>query len=158
MTGVQTCALPILRAGVARRGVPVALGASAREVGDFLRCAIERRKPAPGPMALQVPAEFGGRPLVTRAFIDHAHAHDLVVHVWTIDEPDEMRALLALGVDGIVSDFPARLAAVIGALPPRSAPPPAKQAAEGGAQRAEGERSSSRPAEGEPRRAPAKPG
>jgi glycerophosphoryl diester phosphodiesterase len=130
-----------LRAEVARRGVPVALGASAREVGDFLRCAIERRRPAPGPMALQVPPDFGGRPLVTREFIDHAHAHDLFVHVWTIDEPEEMRALLALGVDGIVSDFPARLAAVIA------------QAAEGGAQRAEGERSSSRPAEGGAQRA-----
>ena len=128
-----------LRAEVARRGVPVALGASAREVGDFLRCAIERRPPAPGPMALQVPPGFGGRPLVTREFVDHAHAHDLVVHVWTIDEPEEMRALLALGVDGIVTDFPARLVAVIGAQ---------SQAAEGGAQRAEGER----------RRAPAKNG
>jgi glycerophosphoryl diester phosphodiesterase len=39
------------------------------------------------------------------------------VHVWTIDEPEQMRALLALGVDGIVSDFPARLAAVIGKRP-----------------------------------------
>jgi glycerophosphoryl diester phosphodiesterase len=103
-----------LRAEVARRGAPVALGASAGEVADFLRSAIERRRPAPGPMALQVPPEFGGQPLVTREFVDHAHAHDLVVHVWTIDEPEEMRALLALGVDGIVSDFPARLAAVIG--------------------------------------------
>jgi glycerophosphoryl diester phosphodiesterase len=64
-------------------------------------------------MALQVPAEFGGRPLVTREFVEFAHVHDLVVHVWTIDEPAEMRALLALGVDGIVSDFPARLTQVI---------------------------------------------
>ena len=138
-----------LRAETARRGVAVALGASAREVGDFLRCAIERRRPAPGPMALQVPPEFGGRPLVTREFVDHAHDHDLFVHVWTIDEPEEMRALLALGVDGIVSDFPARLAAVIGAQRAEGERrrAPAKQAAEGGAQRAEGER----------RRAPAKP-
>jgi glycerophosphoryl diester phosphodiesterase len=103
-----------LRTAVAQRALPVALGASTREVVEFLHSAIARRPPAPGPMALQVPAEFGGRPLVTREFVDHARAHGLVVHVWTIDEPDEMRALLALGVDGIVSDFPARLAAVIG--------------------------------------------
>ena len=63
-------------------------------------------------MALQVPPDFAGRPLVTREFVDHAHAHGLVVHVWTIDEPAEMRALLALGVDGIVTDFPARLARI----------------------------------------------
>jgi glycerophosphoryl diester phosphodiesterase len=35
------------------------------------------------------------------------------IHVWTIDEEDEMRALLALGVDGIVTDYPARLAALL---------------------------------------------
>ncbi len=102
-----------LREQVARRSTPVALGASAREVGDFLRSALEGKPPAPGPMALQVPTHFAGRPLVTREFVAHAHAHGLVVHVWTIDEPEEMRALLALGVDGIVTDFPARLAAVI---------------------------------------------
>ena len=102
-----------LREEVARTGASVALGASAGEVGDFLRCAIERKPPTPGPMALQVPPDFAGRPLVTREFVAHAHAHALVVHVWTIDEPAEMRALLALGVDGIVTDFPARLAQVI---------------------------------------------
>jgi glycerophosphoryl diester phosphodiesterase len=102
-----------LRAAVAGRGAAVALGASVSEVVGFLRSAIERRQPAPGPMALQVPAEFGGKPLVTREFVEHAHAHALVVHVWTINEADEMRALLALGVDGIVTDFPARLASVI---------------------------------------------
>jgi glycerophosphoryl diester phosphodiesterase len=143
-----------LREVVARRGAQVALGASAREVGDFLRSAIQRQAPDPGVMALQVPPDFGGRPLVTREFVAHAHAHDVVVHVWTIDEPAEMRALLALGVDGIVTDYPARLAEVI------------TQAAEGGAQRAEGERrrapaknaaeGGAQRAEGERRRAPAK--
>ncbi len=64
-------------------------------------------------MALQVPPEFGGRPLVTREFVAHAHAHGIVVHVWTINEPAEMHALFDLGVDGIMSDFPARVAAVI---------------------------------------------
>ena len=102
-----------LREAVARTSASVALGASVGEVADFLRCAIARKPPTPGPMALQVPPDFAGRPLVTREFVDHAHAHGLVVHVWTIDEPGEMRALLALGVDGIVSDFPARLAQVI---------------------------------------------
>ena len=115
LTAAEDALMLALRAEVARRGLAVALGASAREVGDFLRSALERRRPAPGPMALQVPPDFGGRPLVTREFVDFAHAHDLVVHVWTIDEPEQMRALLALGVDGIVSDFPARLAQVIAA-------------------------------------------
>jgi glycerophosphoryl diester phosphodiesterase len=64
-------------------------------------------------MALQVPAEFGGRPLVSPGFVSHAHAHELQVHVWTIDEPEEMSRLLDLGVDGIVTNHPARLAHLI---------------------------------------------
>ena len=104
-----------LRKAVASRGANVALGASAGEVVDFLRSALDGRPPAPGPMALQVPPEFAGRPLVTREFVAHAHAHGLYVHVWTIDEPDEMRALLALGVDGIVTDHPARMAGLLAA-------------------------------------------
>jgi glycerophosphoryl diester phosphodiesterase len=113
LTAAEDALMRELRAQVARRGLPVALGASTGEVVAFLRCALENQRPDPGPMALQVPADFAGRPLVTHEFVDFAHAHDLLVHVWTIDEPAEMRALLALGVDGIVSDYPALLAQVI---------------------------------------------
>jgi glycerophosphoryl diester phosphodiesterase len=124
LTAAEDALMRELRVEVARRRLPVALGASTGEVVAFLRCALAGRPPDPAPMALQVPAEFAGRPLVTREFVEFAHAHDLVVHVWTIDEPDEMRALLGLGVDGIVSDYPARLAQVI------------RQAAEGERRRA----------------------
>ena len=33
-----------------------------------------------------------------------AHRHDVEVHVWTINDPAEMRRLIDMGVDGIVTD------------------------------------------------------
>lgn len=54
--------------------------------------------------ALQVPVRYGRLPVVTRGFLRRAHDLGLVVHVWTINEEDEMHRLLELGVDGIVTD------------------------------------------------------
>ncbi|MEO7837211.1 MAG: glycerophosphodiester phosphodiesterase [Acidimicrobiales bacterium] len=72
----------------------------------------------PPPMrhhALQVPAELHGQTVVDEAFVTAAHDHGLVVHVWTIDEDDDMRRLLALDVDAIMTDRPTVLAAVLAA-------------------------------------------
>ena len=102
-----------IRARVASRGAAVALGASAGEVARFVRAAQRGEAPEPGISALQIPAAFAGRPLVTPELVAHAHQHGVQVHVWTINEPAEMQRLLDLGVDGIVSDFPARVAAVL---------------------------------------------
>jgi glycerophosphoryl diester phosphodiesterase len=102
-----------LRRRLDAEAVSAARGASTGDVVAFVRAAAEGVDPPPGPMALQVPASFGGRPLVTPEFVAHAHAHELHVHVWTIDEPEEMRQLLELGVDGLVTNHPARLARLI---------------------------------------------
>lgn len=59
---------------------------------------------------VQIPAVDGrGRPFCTEALVEAAHAHGLVVHVWTIDDPEEMAHLLDIGVDGIMTDRPAVL-------------------------------------------------
>jgi glycerophosphoryl diester phosphodiesterase len=44
--------------------------------------------------------------VATPALVDLAHSLNIHVHVWTIDEPDQMRALLDWGVDGIMTDQP----------------------------------------------------
>jgi glycerophosphoryl diester phosphodiesterase len=55
-------------------------------------------------VAAQVPVRHAGLPVVDRRFVTHAHRLGLQVHVWTIDEPATMHALLDLGVDGIMTD------------------------------------------------------
>ncbi len=66
-----------------------------------------RRHPA------QVPVRWGAIPVVTRATIATAHRRGVAVHVWTIDEPEEMFRLLELGVDGLITDRPAVLREVL---------------------------------------------
>jgi glycerophosphoryl diester phosphodiesterase len=67
----------------------------------------------------QVPARVGRMsgpwnvPVVTRRFVDSAHRRGSQVHVWTIDDADEMHRLLDLGVDGIMTDRPETLRSVL---------------------------------------------
>ena len=54
--------------------------------------------------ALQVPLRHRGVPVVSDRLIRRAHAAGVEVHVWTIDDVDTMRDLIARGVDGIITD------------------------------------------------------
>jgi glycerophosphoryl diester phosphodiesterase len=69
---------------------------------------------APPAEFLQVPPVQGGIPVLTPAFIERADRFDLKVHAWTINEPAEMQELIDLGVDGIITDYPARLRDLVG--------------------------------------------
>jgi glycerophosphoryl diester phosphodiesterase len=64
---------------------------------------------APRGDALQLPPEHMSWKLVTAESVAAAHRIGAEVHVWTVNEEAEMRAFLALGVDGIITDYPARL-------------------------------------------------
>jgi glycerophosphoryl diester phosphodiesterase len=107
--------LAAVRAELERRAIGAALGASLADVLGFIRAALGQGEAPSGPAALQIPPTFAGRPLVTRALLDFAHRQGVQVHVWTINDEAEMEQLLALGVDGIMSDFPGRLRAVVDA-------------------------------------------
>ena len=58
---------------------------------------------------LQVPLEQAGLPVLTAALVERAARFDLKVHAWTINDEAEMSMLIDLGVDGIITDYPARL-------------------------------------------------
>ncbi len=63
----------------------------------------------PDIIAAQVPTSHYGLDIITPRFINHCRRLDIAVHVWTINDADKMRRLLALGVDGIVTDRPSLL-------------------------------------------------
>jgi glycerophosphoryl diester phosphodiesterase len=57
-----------------------------------------------GAPCIQVPARLGARRVVTRRLVDAVHAAGAQVHVWTVDDPAEMRLLLDDEVDAIVTN------------------------------------------------------
>jgi glycerophosphoryl diester phosphodiesterase len=94
----------------------ISTGASRWETGVFYGLSNLRLEQLLRPAydALQVPVRHRGIPLVTRRFVEAAHATGVRVDAWTINEPGEMRRLLDLGVDVIMTDRPGTLADVIG--------------------------------------------
>ncbi|HWM15617.1 MAG TPA: glycerophosphodiester phosphodiesterase family protein, partial [Microbacterium sp.] len=62
------------------------------------------RRALAGVDALQVPERRGALRIVTPRLVEAAHRQDVEVHVWTVNDPADMRRLVAMGVDGIVTD------------------------------------------------------
>jgi glycerophosphoryl diester phosphodiesterase len=109
----------------AARGYAGPWGASRRHLYGFWAL---HRLPGGGPYTpgadvLQVPEVWKGIRIVTPRFIRAAHARNLPVQVWTVDDPDDMRRLLAWGVDGIQTDRPDLLARVLVEETGRPPPP-----------------------------------
>lgn len=70
---------------------------------DWAGCAVEL-----GAVALNIAADFADPRLIA-----DAHSHGIKVYSYTVNEPAEMRALHALGVDGIFTDYPDRALALL---------------------------------------------
>ncbi len=51
---------------------------------------------------------------VTRENVEEAHRLGLKVVVWTVNTEDDMRRMIDLAVDGIISDYPGRLRTIAG--------------------------------------------
>ena len=50
---------------------------------------------------------------VDRAFVERAHAQGLAVNVWTVNAPDDLRAMVEAGADAVITDQPAAALAVV---------------------------------------------
>lgn len=95
----------ITRGSVATSAGPLAASRAwaASRVGRTVRRA---------PEAYQMPYRVRGAAL-DRKFVDAAHLAGAHVHAWTVNEPADMARLLDVGVDGIVTDRPDLLNAVL---------------------------------------------
>ena len=100
------------------------LACSDESVGIFaaidsqIECRIFRANRTPEEY-IQKSVELGlrtmqpGRDITTREFVQKAHAAGRVVHVFYADTPEDMRAYIEIGVDGILTNYPERLKAIL---------------------------------------------
>ncbi|MDD3958102.1 MAG: glycerophosphodiester phosphodiesterase family protein [Candidatus Izemoplasmatales bacterium] len=65
---------------------------------------------------IQVPVEQSSITLATFRMVRSAHRHNIAVHYWTIDDPDMMLQLIELGADGIMTNRPSVLKAILDSL------------------------------------------
>ncbi len=63
--------------------------------------------------AFQVPEYYGSLQVVSPRFVAAAHNRDIAVHVWTINDRENMERLLNMEVNGIFTDFPSLLREVL---------------------------------------------
>jgi glycerophosphoryl diester phosphodiesterase len=52
-------------------------------------------------------------PLVDEPLVESAHEAGLAVHVFTVDAPEDMRRLIGIGVDGLFTNHPRRMRALV---------------------------------------------
>jgi glycerophosphoryl diester phosphodiesterase len=95
-----------------RRACPqVATAATRNEVVRFAlhSATFLGHRYAPRAQVLQVPERVGWIPVLTPRFVRDARRLNLKIEVWTVNTPEDMKRLLALPVDGIMTDYPDRL-------------------------------------------------
>lgn len=88
------------------------------EIDSRIECRIFRANRTPEEY-IRKSVEMGlrtmqpGRDITNRDFVQKAHAADRIVHVFYADTPEDMRAYIEIGVDGILTNYPERLKAIL---------------------------------------------
>ena len=63
--------------------------------------------------ALQLPTYITGLKVVTKEFVEAARERNLQLHFWTVNKKEEMKKLIEIGADGIMTDRPDELLKLI---------------------------------------------
>ena len=89
---------------------PFTCGASRRDVLELMARTAAGLRPGRVPYrAICPPNEYYGVPVPVGLIVKGARALNATVHVWTVDAPAEAKRLWGLGVNGIISNAPARI-------------------------------------------------
>ena len=89
---------------LSHRSVPTSTGLAAARLW-VLMSRVGRSGPDDA-SALQLPTQTRGVRVVDDKLVKAAHESGLQVHVWTVNDPQEMTRLLDIGVDGLITDRP----------------------------------------------------
>lgn len=94
----------------------VATAATADEARSLFRLTAFFLDPlfAPRAAALQVPERIGDVEVLSPRVVSAARRLNLKIDVWTVNQPEDMKRLAGLPVDGIITDYPDRLLALLG--------------------------------------------
>jgi len=86
--------------------VPTSLGESeAYWLVVLSRIGLGHLYRSPG-YSVQLPPTYGGLRVLTPSVIKAAHKQNIRVEAWTVNDAVTMRALMDLGIDGIITDHP----------------------------------------------------
>jgi glycerophosphoryl diester phosphodiesterase len=69
---------------------------------------------SPSSHAVQAPEERFGMRVLTSRTVNASHNRGMEVHAWTINETEDMQRLLDMGLDGLITDRPDRMMALLG--------------------------------------------
>lgn len=69
-----------------------------------------------GITVFQLPTEEYGINFASSRTVKNAHKHNIAVHYWTVNDEDEMRRLVKIGADGIMTDYPHRLKEILNSV------------------------------------------
>ena len=91
------------------RGIRPATSAGSATIARLLIAVALRsdalaRRALRGIDALQIPERQGVVRVLSPQLLETAHRHGAEVHVWTVNDVDDMRRLIRMGVDGLVTD------------------------------------------------------
>jgi glycerophosphoryl diester phosphodiesterase len=78
------------------------------------KVGLHRLGPTPGDV-MMIPRRYRDHELATVRFRKATRDLGLEMHIWTVNEPSEMHRMIDLGVDGILTDYPDRLLAIVSA-------------------------------------------